>query len=59
MFYIHEYIKKFREPVNKTDWRQHSFPAVVNAFYDTNENSIGLYTVLQNFAINLSLFFFI
>ncbi|XP_044267679.1 neprilysin-2-like [Tribolium madens] len=28
------------EPVNKTDWREHGFPAQVNAFYHPLENSI-------------------
>lgn len=49
MFYTHEYIKRFREPVNKTDWREHSFPAVVNAFYDTMENSIGKFNKMFTF----------
>ncbi|XP_065215808.1 neprilysin-2 isoform X2 [Planococcus citri] len=31
---------KLREPVNKTDWITHSRPAVVNAFYNSLENSI-------------------
>lgn len=31
---------KLRQPVNKTDWRTHARPAVVNAFYSSIENSI-------------------
>lgn len=31
---------KLRDPVNKTDWITHSRPAVVNAFYNSLENSI-------------------
>lgn len=34
---------KLREPVNKTDWITHSRPAVVNAFYNSLENSIRNY----------------
>lgn len=40
LFYTEEHIGRFREPNNKTDWRTHSIPAVVNAYYDTSENSI-------------------
>lgn len=32
--------KKLRETVNKTDWRTHSIPAEVNAFYIDSENSV-------------------
>ena len=32
--------KKLREPVDKTDWKRHANPAVVNAFYSSLENSI-------------------
>ena len=32
--------RKLREPVDKTDWRRHANPAVVNAFYSPIENSI-------------------
>merc|ERR1719509_368082 len=32
--------KKLREKVDKTDWKRHSRPAVVNAFYSSIENSI-------------------
>ena len=35
---------KLREPVNKTDWITHSRPAVVNAFYNSLENSIREYS---------------
>lgn len=31
---------KFREPVNKTSWEDHSDVALVNAFYSPSENSI-------------------
>lgn len=31
---------KLRKPVNKTDWINHSRPAIVNAFYSSIENSI-------------------
>jgi len=33
-------IKKLRLPVNKTDWVTHGFPAVVNAYYSPQENSV-------------------
>ena len=32
--------KKLREKVDKTDWKRHANPAVVNAFYSSIENSI-------------------
>lgn len=32
--------KKLHETVNKTDWREHSIPAEVNAFYIDSENSV-------------------
>lgn len=32
--------KKLHETVNKTDWRAHSIPAEVNAFYIDSENSV-------------------
>jgi len=32
--------KKLREKVDKTDWKRHAHPAVVNAFYSAIENSI-------------------
>ena len=31
---------KLREEVDKTDWKRHANPAVVNAFYSSIENSI-------------------
>ena len=31
---------KLREKVDKTDWKRHGAPAVVNAFYSSIENSI-------------------
>ncbi|XP_026684876.1 neprilysin-2-like [Diaphorina citri] len=31
---------QLRKPVNKTDWKTHGNPAVVNAFYSSIENSI-------------------
>lgn len=34
-----------REPTNKTDWKNHATPAVVNAFYNPLENSIREYRV--------------
>ena len=34
------YAKQFRKPIIKNDWRTHGGAAVVNAFYDSSENSI-------------------
>ena len=34
------YAKQFRKPIIKNDWRTHRGAAVVNAFYDSSENSI-------------------
>ncbi|BET02258.1 Peptidase family M13 [Nesidiocoris tenuis] len=31
---------RLRDPVNKTDWRTHGRPQIVNAFYSPTENSI-------------------
>ena len=31
---------RLREPVDKDDWRDHSWTAVVNAFYSPSTNSI-------------------
>lgn len=36
---------ELREPVNKTDWKTHSKPAVVNAYYSALENSIRMYKI--------------
>lgn len=33
-------LKKLREVVNKTDWKTHGKPAVVNAYYSSIQNSI-------------------
>ncbi|XP_054266542.1 neprilysin-2-like [Macrosteles quadrilineatus] len=32
--------RQLRQPVNKTDWREHSNVAIANAFYDPLENSM-------------------
>lgn len=32
---------RLRDPVNKTDWKDHGFPSQVNAFYHPLENSIS------------------
>ena len=34
------YIKEFRKPIDKQDWRTHGGAAIVNAFYNGDENSI-------------------
>lgn len=36
-------LSRLRQPVNKTEWLRHASPAVVNAFYNGLENSIGVY----------------
>ena len=33
---------KLREKVNKTDWKSHALPVMVNAFYSAGENAIIL-----------------
>ena len=33
---------QLNEKKNKTDWISHSYPAVVNAFYNPQENSIRM-----------------
>lgn len=40
-FDVDNYYSKLYESVNKTDWREHSNVADVNAFYGFLENSIG------------------
>ncbi|KAF5280973.1 hypothetical protein FQR65_LT14897 [Abscondita terminalis] len=40
LFTADYYNKKLREPINKTEWIEHAFPTVVNAFYSASENSI-------------------
>lgn len=40
-FNIHS-VRKFRKPVNKTDWETHSRATSVNAFYAPAENSIRM-----------------
>ncbi|KAF5280974.1 hypothetical protein FQR65_LT14898 [Abscondita terminalis] len=40
LFIADYYNKKLREPIDKTDWIEHSFPTLVNAFYSRSENSI-------------------
>ena len=35
--------------VDKTDWKRHSRPAVVNAFYSSIENSIQVFFVHPTF----------
>ncbi|KAI5630575.1 VLP3p-4, transcript variant X7 [Venturia canescens] len=40
LFHTDSLWKKFREPVNKSNWMNHGVSAVINAFYTTDENSI-------------------
>ncbi|KAI5692897.1 hypothetical protein M8J75_003309 [Diaphorina citri] len=35
-------ISQLRKSVNKTDWKTHAYPTIVNAFYNPYENSIQL-----------------
>ena len=37
---INYHWSKLREEIDKTDWKRHSNPAVVNAYYNALENSI-------------------
>ena len=47
-FHTDKYFQRLKEPVNKSDWVDHSLSAVVNAFYNANENSISkLISVLE------------
>ncbi|XP_035741301.1 neprilysin-2-like isoform X2 [Vespa mandarinia] len=39
-FGIEYSFSRLRKPVNKSDWRAHGKPAIVNAFYSSIENSI-------------------
>ena len=39
-FIGHYYAKEFRKKIDKLDWRTHGGAAMVNAFYDYDENSI-------------------
>lgn len=48
-FVFDEKYSKLREPVNKTEWTQHSLVAVVNAFYSPLENSIRRLSLLKVF----------
>lgn len=41
LFFGDYYNKKLRQPVNKTEWINHAYPTVVNAFYSSTQNSIG------------------
>ena len=41
LFHTDKYFQRLKEPVNKSDWVDHSLSAVVNAFYNANENSIS------------------
>ncbi|KAK4879925.1 hypothetical protein RN001_008071 [Aquatica leii] len=40
LFMTDYYHKKLRQPINKTEWIEHAFPTIVNAFYSSSENSI-------------------
>lgn len=35
-------LSKLREPLNKTDWEEHSIPTKVGGFYSISENSIRM-----------------
>ena len=41
LFHIDKYFQRLNKPVNKSDWVDHGSSAVVNAFYNPNENSIS------------------
>ena len=34
--------QRFRQPINRTDWTNHASVAIVNAFYNWHQNSIGM-----------------
>lgn len=49
LFGIDYSFSRLRKPVNKSDWRAHGKPAIVNAFYSSIENSIRtLFVPLKN-----------
>lgn len=50
LFYTEKFIRQFRKPVNKTEWILHSYPVVVNAYYDSLENSIRMFRKSIEFA---------
>merc|ERR1711874_926752 len=39
-FNVASSVKEFRKPIDKTNWKNHGYAAVVNAFYNSVENSI-------------------
>lgn len=45
LFGIDYSFSRLRKPVNKSDWRAHGKPAIVNAFYSSIENSIRTLSV--------------
>ena len=48
---------KIREKIDKTDWKRHANPAVVNAFYSSIENSIQFPAgILQAETRNMAIF---
>lgn len=40
LFETAKFLKTFRKPVNRSDWQTHANVAEINAFYNSNENSI-------------------
>ena len=44
-----QYLEMKKIQVDKTDWKRHSRPAVVNAFYSSIENSIQVFFVHPTF----------
>lgn len=40
-FQVAHVLRKFRKPVNKTEWEQHSNVAIANAYYFWSQNSIS------------------
>ena len=41
IFDMDVYVDNYRKPVNKSDWVNHGYSAVVNAFYNRYENSLS------------------
>ena len=47
IFHLEENLSRLRKPVNRSSWIDHGYPAIVNAFYNLRENSIGMFLVIS------------
>lgn len=46
VFFVRRSLRKYRDSVSNHRWVGHSNSAVVNAFYDPSENSIGMIKII-------------